>query len=96
MGLDVPLLFLSLQFRDQLGYVWNLLPAPGPRAPPSRKPSGQRAPNIDATRPVNYSPRMFSVRFNRPVREDNLLCAVLVLETAVVVKTVLHRWELLP
>jgi hypothetical protein len=26
-------------------------------------------------------------------RTDNLLCAVLVLEEAVVVKTVMHRWE---
>ena len=29
-------------------------------------------------------------------REDNLVCAVLVLEDAVVIKTVLHRWELMP
>ena len=29
-------------------------------------------------------------------REDNLLCAVLVLEDALVVKTVLHHWEPLP
>lgn len=29
-------------------------------------------------------------------RDDNLLCAVLVLENAVVVKTVMHRWELMP
>lgn len=29
-------------------------------------------------------------------RSDNLLCAVVVLEQAVVVKTVMHRWELLP
>lgn len=29
-------------------------------------------------------------------RDDNLLCAVLVLEDAVVVKTVMHRWELMP
>lgn len=28
-----------------------------------------------------------------PGRNDNLLCAVLVLEDAVVVKTVMHRWE---
>lgn len=31
-----------------------------------------------------------------PGRDDNLLCAVLVLETVVVVKTVMHRWELMP
>ena len=31
-----------------------------------------------------------------PGREDNLLCAVLVLEGVVVVKTVMHRWELMP
>lgn len=31
-----------------------------------------------------------------PGRDDNLLCAVLVLEEAVVVKTVMHHWELLP
>jgi hypothetical protein len=29
-------------------------------------------------------------------RAGNLLCAVLVLEQAVVVKTVMHHWELLP
>ena len=29
-------------------------------------------------------------------RADNLLCVVLVLEPAVVVKTVMHHWELLP
>jgi hypothetical protein len=28
-------------------------------------------------------------------RSDNLLCAVLVLEEAVIVKTVMHHWELL-
>ena len=28
-------------------------------------------------------------------REDNLVCAVLVLEDAVVVKTVMHHWELM-
>ena len=31
-----------------------------------------------------------------PSRDDNLLCAVLVLEGKLIVKTVLHRWELLP
>lgn len=31
-----------------------------------------------------------------PGRDDNLMCAVLVLETAVVVKTVMHHWELMP
>lgn len=31
-----------------------------------------------------------------PGRNDNLLCAVWVLEHAVVVKTVMHRWELMP
>ena len=31
-----------------------------------------------------------------PGRDDNLLCAVLVLEEALIVKTMLHRWELLP
>ena len=31
-----------------------------------------------------------------PQRDDNLLCAVLVLEEAVIVKTVMHHWELLP
>ena len=31
-----------------------------------------------------------------PGRNDNLLCAVLVLEQAVIVKTVLHNWELMP
>ncbi len=29
-------------------------------------------------------------------RTDNLLCAVLVLEQALIVKTVLHRWEPMP
>ena len=29
-------------------------------------------------------------------RADNLLCVVLVLEQAVVVKTVMHHWELMP
>ena len=29
-------------------------------------------------------------------RDDNLICVALVLEEAVVVKTVMHRWELLP
>ena len=33
---------------------------------------------------------------NVPGRHDNLLCAVLVLVQAVVVKTVMHHWELLP
>lgn len=31
-----------------------------------------------------------------PGRADNLLCAALVLEEAVIVKTVMHHWELLP
>jgi Domain of unknown function (DUF4258) len=31
-----------------------------------------------------------------PGRDDNLLCAVLVLEQAVIVKTVMHRFEVLP
>ena len=31
-----------------------------------------------------------------PGRHDNLLCAVLALEQAVVVETVMHYWELLP
>ncbi len=31
-----------------------------------------------------------------PGRSDNLVCAVLVLEDAVIVKTVMHRWELMP
>lgn len=31
-----------------------------------------------------------------PGREDNLICAAVVLEDRVVVKTVMHRWELLP
>jgi hypothetical protein len=31
-----------------------------------------------------------------PGRDDNLLCVVLVLEGRLIVKTVLHRWELLP
>lgn len=31
-----------------------------------------------------------------PGRNDNLVCAVLVLESAVIVKTVMHHWELLP
>jgi hypothetical protein len=29
-------------------------------------------------------------------RDDNLLCAVLVMEAALVVKTVMHHWELMP
>jgi hypothetical protein len=29
-------------------------------------------------------------------RDDNLLCAVLVLDDVLVVKTVMHRWELMP
>lgn len=31
-----------------------------------------------------------------PDRDDNLLCAVLALENAVIVKTVMHHWELMP
>ena len=31
-----------------------------------------------------------------PQRNDNLLCAVLVMEDAVIVKTVMHHWELTP
>ena len=31
-----------------------------------------------------------------PGRADNLVCAVLVLEDAVIVKTVMHHWELMP
>lgn len=31
-----------------------------------------------------------------PGRDDNLVCAVLVLEDAVIAKTVMHRWELMP
>jgi hypothetical protein len=31
-----------------------------------------------------------------PGRADNLVCAVLVLEAAVIVKTVMHHWELMP
>ena len=31
-----------------------------------------------------------------PDRDDNLVCAVLVLENAVIVKTLMHHWELLP
>jgi len=30
-----------------------------------------------------------------PNRDDNLICAAVVLEEQVVVKTVMHRWELL-
>lgn len=30
-----------------------------------------------------------------PERDDNLLCLALVLEDAVVVKTVMHRWEVI-
>jgi hypothetical protein len=31
-----------------------------------------------------------------PNRDDNLVCAVLVLEAAVVVKTVMNHWEITP
>ena len=31
-----------------------------------------------------------------PGRNDNLVCAVLVLEDAVIVKTIMHHWELMP
>ena len=31
-----------------------------------------------------------------PDRDDNLICAALVLDEAVIVKTVMHRWELMP
>lgn len=31
-----------------------------------------------------------------PGRDDNLLCAAVVLDDAVVVKTVMHRWEPMP
>ena len=31
-----------------------------------------------------------------PGRNDNLMCAVLVLDDALIVKTVMHHWELLP
>ena len=30
-----------------------------------------------------------------PERQDNLICGVLVLEESVVVKTVMHHWELM-
>jgi Domain of unknown function (DUF4258) len=33
---------------------------------------------------------------NVPGRNDNLLCAVLILEQALIVKTLMHRWELMP
>ena len=33
---------------------------------------------------------------NVPGRDDNLLCAVLILEDALIVKTLMHRWELMP
>ena len=33
---------------------------------------------------------------NLPDRDDNLLCLALVLESAVIVKTVMHHWELMP
>ena len=33
---------------------------------------------------------------NVPGRNDNLLCAVLILEEALIVKTLMHRWELMP
>lgn len=36
------------------------------------------------------------VWLNVPQRNDSLLCAVLVLEDAVIVKTVMHHWELMP
>lgn len=39
--------------------------------------------------------RRLWVWIDDPDRDDNLLCAVLVLEDKLIVKTVLHRWELL-
>lgn len=57
----------------------------------------------------SHNPAMYSKRFDRPVivtrhaawlsvpgRDDNMVCAVLVLEEAVIVKTVMHHWELMP
>lgn len=31
-----------------------------------------------------------------PARADNLLCAAVVLDDALIVKTVMHHWELMP
>ncbi len=46
---------------------------------------------------VRYSdPNRLWVSLHVPQRDDNLLCAVLILEDAVVVKTVMHHWELTP
>ena len=36
------------------------------------------------------------VWLDMPGRDDNLLCLALVLESAVIVKTVMHHWELMP
>ncbi len=46
---------------------------------------------------TRYSdPTHFWAWLDVPGRTDNLVCAVLVLESAVIVKTVMHHWELLP
>ena len=42
----------------------------------------------------SHESRLWAWRF-LPERQDNLICAVLVLEEAVVVKTVMHHWELM-
>ena len=45
---------------------------------------------------VRYSdPQRLWASLEVPGRADNLLCAVLVLEQAVIVKTVLHHFEVL-
>jgi hypothetical protein len=36
------------------------------------------------------------VWLNVKQRDDNLICAVLILEDALIVKTVMHHWELMP
>ncbi len=46
------------------------------------------------TRHSDESP--FWARLDGSGRADKLVCAVLVLEAAVIVKTVMHRWELMP
>lgn len=45
---------------------------------------------------LRYSdPSRFWAWLEVPGRDDNLICLALVLEDAVVVKTVMHRWEVM-
>jgi hypothetical protein len=44
---------------------------------------------------THVQPALLSPDYSHPSRPDNLLCAVLVLEENVMVKTVMHHFELI-